>query len=122
MATRYYIAIPDPDKARAAGEFAFRSQGADSMARELQDALHTPALFERWRATQDDPAEVDPALGATDPAATVEGRQDDLHINLTVVPSIPRAATHQPLRLLAGRAWELRHVYSACRPPPPTDP
>ncbi len=24
MATRYYIAIPDTDKARAAGEFAFR--------------------------------------------------------------------------------------------------
>src|SRR3546814_7201860 len=78
MATRYYIAIPDPDKARAAGEFAFRSQGAESMARELQDALRTPALFERWRATQDDPDEVDPALGATAPAATVEGRQDDL--------------------------------------------
>src|SRR3546814_13678796 len=78
MATRYYIAIPDPDKARAAGEFAFRSQGADSMARELQDALHTPALFERWRATQDDPDEVAPALRAPDPAATVEGRQDDL--------------------------------------------
>src|SRR3546814_7342171 len=82
------------------------------MARELQDALHTPALFERWRATQDDPDEVDPALGATDPAATVEGRQDDLHIDLIVVTSISGAVFKQRLRLLAGSAWELRDVSS----------
>src|SRR3546814_15763914 len=107
MATRYYIAIPDPDKARAAGEFAFRSQGAESMAQELQDALRTPALFERWRATQDDPDEVDPALGATDPAATVEGRQHDLPLDLIVVTSLSGAVFKQRLRLLAGRARHL---------------
>ncbi|WP_027081065.1 hypothetical protein [Luteimonas mephitis] len=113
MATRYYIAIPDTSKARAAGEFAFRSQGADGMAQELQDALRGTALFERWRATQDDPDAVDPALGATDPAATVEGRQDDLHIDLVVVTSIPGAVFKQRLRLLAGSAWELRDVSAA---------
>src|SRR3546814_11027096 len=85
------------------------------MARELQDALRTPALFERWRATQDDPDEVDPALGATDPAATVEGRQDDLHVDLIVVTSISGPVFKTPLRLLAGRAWELRDVAAACR-------
>src|SRR3546814_21052577 len=78
------------------------------MARELQDALRTPALFERWRATQDDPDEVDPALGATDPTATVEGRQADLHIDLIVVTSISGAVFKQSLRLLAGSAWVLR--------------
>ncbi len=113
MATRYYIAIPDTDKARAAGEFAFRSQSAESMAQELQDALRTTALFERWRTAQDDPDEVDPALGVTDPAATVEGRQDDLHIDLIVVTSISGAVFKQRLRLLAGSAWELRDVSSA---------
>src|SRR3546814_11203554 len=116
MATRYYIAIPDPDKARAAGEFAFRSQGAESMARELQDALRTPALFERWRATQDDPDEVDPALGATDPAATVEGRQDDMHIALIVVTSLSGAVFKQPLRHLPGSRGELSDVSSGRRP------
>src|SRR3546814_19890337 len=75
MATRYYIAIPDPDKARAAGEFAFRSQGAESMAQALQDALRPPALFDRWRAPQDDPDQVDPALGPPHPAHTADGRQ-----------------------------------------------
>ena len=113
MATRYYIAIPDPLKARAAGEFAFGSQGAESMAQELQDALRGTALFERWRATQDDPDGVDPALGATDPAATVEGQQDDLHIDLIAVTSIPGTIFKQRLRLLAGSAWELRDVSSA---------
>jgi len=113
MATRYYVAIPDPAKARAAGEFAFRSQGAEGMAQELQEALRTNALFERWRASQDDPDEVDPALGLTDPGATVEGRQDDLHIDLIVVTSIAGAVFKQRLRWLAGSAWELRDVSSA---------
>src|SRR3546814_13333331 len=103
MATRYYIAIPDPDKARAAGEFAFRSQGADSMARELQDALRTAALFERWRATPDDPDEVDPALCSTDPAATVEGRQDDLPSDPSGVTSTPGGAVNTRLPLHAAR-------------------
>ena len=53
MSTRYYIALPDPAKARAGGEYAFSSQGADSFASELQEALRGDALFERWRAAHD---------------------------------------------------------------------
>src|SRR3546814_17056465 len=115
MATRYYIAIPDPDKARAAGEFAFSSQGADSMARELQDALHTPPLFERWRATPADPDEVAPALGAPDPAATVEDRQDDPYSDLTVVPSRYGAG-------LTQRRARFSRTASALRAVPPATP
>jgi hypothetical protein len=113
MATRYYISLPDPAKARASGDFAFRSQGADGLAQELQDALRSDALFERWRAAQDDPDAVDASLGATDPAATVSGRQDDLHIDLVAVTSIAGAVFKQRLRLLAGSAWELRDVSAA---------
>lgn len=113
MATRYYISLPDPEKARASGDLAFRSQGADGIAMELQEALRGDALFERWRARQDDPDDVDPALGATDPGARVEGRQDDLHIDLIVVTSIPGAVFKHRLRLLAGSAWELRDVSAA---------
>lgn len=113
MATRYYISLPDPAKARASGDLAFRSLGADGIAMELQDALSSDALFERWRAQQDDPDEVDPALGATDPGASVEGKQDDLHIDLIVVTSIKGAVFKHRLRLLAGSAWELRDVSAA---------
>lgn len=113
MATRYYLSLPDPAKARGHGAFAFTSQGADALAAELQQALRDDGLFQRWRATQEDPDAVDPALGATDPAATVKGEQDDLHVDLIATTSLPGAVFKQRLRLLAGGAWELRDVSAA---------
>lgn len=111
MAT-YDIRIPHPDRARAAGEFAFRSQSAAGMAEELQAALAGSGLFERWRATQDEPDEVDPALGAVDPSARVEGAQEDLDFDLTATTALPGEILRHRLRLLAGSAWELRNVRS----------
>lgn len=113
MAIRYYLSLPDPAKSRNTGTFAFHSHGAEGVARELQDALRSDALFERWRATQDDPDAVDPARGATDANATVEGQQDDLHITLIVVTSLPGSVFKHRLRLLAGSTWELRDVSAA---------
>lgn len=71
------------------------------------------ALFLRWRAAQADPDAVDPALGATDPAATVRGEQHDLQIDLVAATSIPGAILKHRLRLLAGAGWQLRDVTSA---------
>lgn len=113
MATRYYISLPDPAKTRASGSFAFKSQGAEGLAGELQQALRSDGLFERWRAAQDDPDGVDPSLGATDPSATVEGKQDDLHVDLIAVTALPGSVFKQRLRLLAGSTWELRDVSAA---------
>ena len=113
MSTRYYLGIPDPDALRDAGPFAFASQGPEGLADELQRALRTDALFQRWRAVQDDPDAVDPALGAVDPAATVRGEQHDLHIDLVVVTSISSAILRHRLRLLAGQAWRLQDVKPA---------
>lgn len=113
MATRYHITLPDAARARDAGEFAFRSQGAEGLAAELQEALRTDALFQRWRATQEDPDAVDPALGATDPAAKVSGEQRDLRIDLVATTSLPGSVFKHRMRLLAGNHWELRDVASA---------
>jgi hypothetical protein len=114
MATRYYLSLPDPKLARGSEPaLAFDAQGADEFARQLEEALRTDRLFERWRAMQEDPDAVDPALGATDPGAKVEGRQDDLHIDLIAVTSIPGSVLRHRLRLLAGSAWELRDVSAA---------
>lgn len=113
MPTRYYISLPDPQKARGGNDLSFTSNGAEGFAEELQDALRTDGLFERWRAKQDDPDGVDGALGATDPNATVVGKQDDLHIDLIVTSSIPGSVFKHRLRLLAGSAWELRDVSAA---------
>ncbi|MGV8932375.1 MAG: hypothetical protein ACOH1R_09765 [Luteimonas sp.] len=113
MATRYYISLPDPAKARAAGAFSFQSQSAEGLAQELQDALRNDGLFQRWRSAQEDPEGVDAAFGATDPGASVTGHQDDLHIDLIAVTSISGSVFKHRLRLLAGSAWELRDVSSA---------
>ena len=110
MSVRYMIRLPDPARARAAGELAFRSQGAEGLAVELQEALRGDGLFQRWRAAQEDPDAVDPALGATDPSAVVEGAQHDLHVDLVATTSIPGAVFKHRMRLLAGSAWELRDV------------
>ena len=110
MSVRYQIRLPDPDRVRAAGQFAFRSQSAEGMAEELQDALRGDALFERWRGAQHDPDTVDPDLGVTDPSAVVESRQRDLQVDLVVDTSLPSQVFQHRLRLLAGNAWELRDV------------
>jgi hypothetical protein len=114
MATRYYLSLPDPETARGGdADLAFRAQGADAIAAELQDALRNTALFERWRLRQPDPDAVDAALGATDPSATVVGNQRDLHIDLVVTTSIPGNVFKQRMRLLAGSGWKLTDVKSA---------
>lgn len=114
MPTRYYISLPDPPNARGSDSaFAFTALGADAFAAQFEDALRSDGLFQRWRATQEDPDGVDPALGATDPNATVQGQQDDLHIDLIVVTSLPGSVFKHRLRLLAGSGWELRDVSAA---------
>jgi hypothetical protein len=114
MATRYYINLPDPARARGAdAALAFRAHGAEGFASELQEALRGGALFERWRAAQEDPDEVDPRLGATDAAASVSGHQDDLHVALVVTTSLPSTVLRHRLGLLAGNGWQLRDVTAA---------
>lgn len=107
---RYYLSLPDPDQARAAGEFGFRSHGASGFAEELQDALRTGAVFQKWLSTQDDPDDVDPALAATDPDAIVTGEQRDLHVSLQAVTRLSGDVLKHRLRLLAGPHWQLKDV------------
>lgn len=114
MATRYYISLPEPARARGGDPaLSFSAHGAEEFAAQLQSALRTPSLFERWRARQDDPDSIDPSYGAIDPNATVHGQQDDLHVNLVVTSSIPGNVLKHRLRLLAGSSWELRDVTAA---------
>lgn len=111
MPTRFHLRLPDAALARGNDpELAFHSAGADGLAAELQDALRSPALFERWRVRQEDPDTIDPALGVSDPAASVSGDQHDRGIELIVVTSLPGTVFKHRLRLLAGSHWELRDV------------
>lgn len=114
MATRYYIRLPEPKQARGAdAALSFRSDSAGGFAEELQAALRTPALFEAWKAQQDDPDAVDPGLGATDPGATVTGEQSDLDVLLVATTSIPGSVFKQRMRWLAGSHWQLQDIKGA---------
>ncbi|MGE4367786.1 hypothetical protein [Thermomonas sp.] len=111
---RYHIRLPDPSAARGnTPGLAFHSHGANGFAEELQHALRTRDLFERWSAAQEDPDDVDPALGETDPQAIVRGAQHDLHIDLTVDTVLPSTVLRQRMHLLAGEHWQLRDVTAA---------
>jgi hypothetical protein len=114
MPTRYYLRLTDPANARGDDpDLAFRSEGAAGFAEELEAALRTPALFERWRAKQDEPDKVDPTLGATDPAATVTGEDKHLDVWLVATTSLPGSLFKQRMRWLAGSHWQLSDIKSA---------
>ena len=114
MPMRYSLRLPDPANARGADpDLAFRSEGAAGFAEELQAALRTPALFERWKAKQEEPDDVDPSLGATDPAATVTGEDKHLDVWLVATTSLPGPVFKQRMRWLAGSNWQLSDVKSA---------
>ncbi|UXI68658.1 hypothetical protein [Tahibacter amnicola] len=111
---RFFLSIGDLSQAR--GEFAelsFDGISPDSFAAALQAALRAPQLWERWRALQPDPDAVDPALGASDPAAHVSAEQSDLHTEMEVVTSLPHAVVKHRMNLLAGRVWKLHDVQPA---------
>ncbi len=114
MAQRFYISIDDLTRAR--GEHAslsFTGDSPASLAAALQAALREPALWQRWRDLQDDPDEVDPSTGATDPSASVTGELVDSRGELVVTTSLPHAIVKHRLDLLAGRSWTLRDVKGA---------
>ncbi|WP_449467695.1 hypothetical protein [Stenotrophomonas humi] len=111
MSVHYSISLPDPAKARGSDpRLSFTASGAEAFAEQLQAALRTTELFERWKSVQDEPDDVDQSLAVTDPNATVTGHQADLRINLQAITSLPGDVFKQRLRLLAGNHWELRDV------------
>lgn len=111
---RYYLGIDDLARARGPEPaLAFDGNSPAALAAAVQDALRNSALFERWRARQDAPDEIDPALGRTDPLATVQARQDDLHVAMEIVTELPMPLVQQRLNWLIGVHWTLRDVRTA---------
>jgi hypothetical protein len=114
MPTRYYIRLPDGAAARGSDpELSFTAHGADGFAEQLQQAMRTTEIFDRWRGAQDEPDEVDVSLGASDPNAVVSGEQHDLSIDLALTTTLPGEIVRHRLRLLAGSGWTLTDVKSA---------
>jgi hypothetical protein len=111
MPQRYHLTLADPSTARGAEPaLSFRAHSAEGFAQELEAALRTPVLFDAWRARQEDPDAVDPALGVVDPDARVSGAQSHLRIDLVATTSLSGNVLRHRLRLLAGTGWALHDV------------
>ena len=110
-AQRYFITIDDLAHARGdSSALSFNGDAPETLASVLQAALREPGLWERWRAEQDEPDEVDPLTGATDTSATVSGALSDLRTELKIVTTLSHAIVKHRLDLLVGRHWKLRDV------------
>lgn len=111
---RFLLSIDDLPKARGEShELSFEGGSAESFAALLQKSLREPVLWQRWRDMQPDPDAVDPSLGLSDPDATVEAHQSDVHVSVTVITSLPHSILQHRLILLIGRHWSLRDVSAA---------
>jgi hypothetical protein len=111
---RYYLGIDDLARARGTvAELSFHGDSPEAFAAQLLAALREPGLWQRWLALQPDPDSVDPALGAVDPAATVEATPHDLHTDLVVTTRLAHAILRHRMNLLAGAHWTLRDVKAA---------
>ncbi|MCP1376125.1 hypothetical protein [Dyella lutea] len=115
LRNHYYLSIDDLAHARGPiAELAYDGAGPNDFAAALREALQTPALFERWRAMQSEPDEVDPALGETDPAATVRAVLGDiLRVDVDLVTSLPMSVVRHRMNLLIGANWTLRDMRAA---------
>lgn len=111
---RYYLSVDDIRHARGADP-ALAWQGANpaDLAAALQESLRAPALFERWRAMQPDPDEVDMSLATTDPQATASAKVADLHVDIDLVTDLPMRVVRQRLNWLIGSNWQLRDMRAA---------
>ena len=115
LRNHYYLSIDDLAHARGpVAELAYDGAGPDDFADALRAALQTSALFGHWRAMQDEPDEVDPALGAVDPVATVRATVDDVQrVDVDLVTSLPMSIVRHRMNLLTGANWTLRDMRAA---------
>jgi hypothetical protein len=111
---RYYLSIADLAHARGSDPaLSYDGAGPGDFARALQEALRSSALFERWRAKQPDPDEVDASLGVTDAQAHVSASAVDLHTEVELTTSLPMQIVRQRLNWLIGGSWQLRDIRPA---------
>ncbi|GAB2567918.1 hypothetical protein ISP15_16490 [Dyella jejuensis] len=109
--SHYYLQVKDLLHARGAqSALSYDGAGPNDFAAALQEALRSPLLFQRWRAMQPDPDEVDERLGVTDQRASVSAKPVDLHTEVEVITDLPMGILRQRLNWLIGAGWQLHDV------------
>ncbi|HEX5959792.1 MAG TPA: hypothetical protein VFY97_00920 [Rhodanobacteraceae bacterium] len=114
QARRYYLTIANLATARGPdADLSFQGSSPQSFAEALQEALRKPILFDRWKAMQPDPDDVDPSLAPIDANATVTARLVDVHTEVEVVTSLTHFVLRHRLFILIGPNWQLHDVAAA---------
>ena len=112
--SHYYLQVHDLAHACGAqAELSYGGAGPNDFAAALKEALRSPLLFQRWRAMQADPDEVDERLGVTDQLAEVSAHVVDLHTEVEVISDLPMNIVRQRLNWLIGANWQLHDVRPA---------
>jgi hypothetical protein len=112
--SHYYLSVADLARARGpVPTLSYDGAGPNDLAAAVQNAMRSPDLFERWRAMQDEPEDVDPSLGAVDPQATASARVSDLHTDMDLITDLPMRIVRHRLNLLIGNSWQLRDMRQA---------
>lgn len=114
QAQRYYLTIANLAKARGPDpHLSFQGSSPQSFAEALQGALRQNVLFQRWKAKQPDPDDIDPSLAPVDPDATVSAEMHDLHTAVQVVTTLTHFVLRHRLFILIGPNWQLHDVAAA---------
>ena len=112
--SHYYLSVADLVHARGAvASLSYDGAGPNDLAAAVQNAMRSTDLFERWRAMQDEPDDVDPSLGAVDPQATASARVSDLRTDMDLITDLPMSIVRQRLNWLIGNSWQLRDMRKA---------
>lgn len=112
--SQYYLQIKDLAHARGPQPgLSYDGAGPNDFAAALQEALSSPLLFQRWRAMQPDPDQVDERLGVTDQLVKVTAKLADLHTDVNVITDLPMSIVRQRLNWLIGANWQLHDVRPA---------
>ncbi|WP_036139332.1 hypothetical protein [Luteibacter sp. 9135] len=107
--TTYYLSVKDMSRAKGPDpELSFQGIGPDKLAADIAAAMRGDDLFQRWRAKQPEPDEVDPSLGAADGAASASGELSNDRTDIQLTTSLPMRLVKHRLNLLIGSSWELR--------------
>jgi hypothetical protein len=107
--TTYFLSVSDMSKARGSDpDLSFEGIGPDKLASDIAAAMSSDALFQRWRAKQPEPDEVDQALGVTDPAATATGELSNDRTDIHLTTRLPMSIVKHRLNMLIGSSWQLR--------------
>jgi hypothetical protein len=112
--SHYYLSVADLAHARGpVPTLSYDGAGPNDLAAAVQNAMRSTELFERWRAMQDEPDDVDPSLGVVDPQATASARVSDLHTDMDLITDLPMRIVRHRLNLLIGNSWQLRDMRQA---------